>query len=531
MSNHPTEEESESSRPRRAFLKGVSATAGLALLPDVALSRSTASTAAARSPGGDIVSLDARQLAAAIQGRTVSCVEVMQAYLDHIDRLNPRFNALVSRPDSDALLAEAARRDAELDRGKVRGWMHGFPHAPKDLADALGLVTSNGSPLFRHNVAAEDSVHIARIRDAGAIMIGKTNVPEFGMGSQTYNPVFGPTYNAWDGASTAGGSSGGAAAALALKMVPVADGSDFMGSLRNPAGYNNVIGFRPTPGLVPLTDMFVEQLPCNGPLGRTASDAARLPSVMAGCAAKKPTSLEGDPARFTAPLSRDFSGTRIGWLGDFNGYLAMERGVLGLCEQALDAFRDIGCTVESTSIDFSMPELWHTWLVFRHWLSRGKLLPLYNDPALRAQLKPEAVWEAEGGRTLSGDQVYHASQRRAAFYQALLKAFETFDFLVLPSAQLFPFDADIHWPAAIAGRSMDTYHRWMEVVVPGTLSGCPVINVPAGFGPGGLPMGLQVIAPRHQDFAALQVAYAYEQASQWNLRHSPPALTGDEGAA
>ena len=531
MSKDPREDKPGSSQPRRAFLKGVSVAAGLAVIPDVALSRTTASAPAAHTPGGEIVALDARQLSAAIQGRSVSCVEVMQAYLDHIDRLNPRFNALVSRPDNEGLLAEAARRDAELDRGKVRGWMHGFPHAPKDLADARGLVTSNGSPIFRDNVAAEDSVHIARIRDAGAIMIGKTNVPEFGMGSQTYNPVFGPTYNAWDGASTAGGSSGGAAAALALKMVPVADGSDFMGSLRNPAGYNNVIGFRPTPGLVPLSDTFIEQLPCNGPMGRTVSDTALLLSVMAGYTAGKPTSLEGDPARFTAPLSRDFSGTRIGWLGDFNGYLAMESGVLGLCEQALDAFRDIGCTVESASVDFSMPELWQTWLVFRHWLSRGKLLPLYNDPALRAQLKPEVLWEAEGGGKLSADQVYHASQRRAAWYRALLEAFDTYDFLVLPSAQLFPFDADIHWPKTIAGRPMDTYHRWMEVVVPGTLSGCPVINVPAGFGPGGLPMGLQVIAPRHQDFAALQVAYAYEQASQWNLRHSPPALTGDEGAA
>ena len=527
MSDAPKETRTTSGAQRRAFLKGVSAAAGLAAVPGA-----MASTAGASSPqpapaaGGEIVALDARQLAAAIQGRAVSCVEVMQAYLDHIDRLNPRFNALVSRPDSEALLAEAAQRDAELDRGKVRGWMHGFPHAPKDLADARGLVTSNGSPLFSHNVAAADSVHIARIRDAGAIMIGKTNVPEFGMGSQTYNPVFGPTYNAWDGASTAGGSSGGAAAALALKMVPVADGSDFMGSLRNPAGYNNVIGFRPTPGLVPLSDSFIEQLPCNGPMGRTVSDTALLLSVMAGYTPEKPTSLVSDPAQFTAPLSRDFSGTRVGWLGDFNGYLAMESGVLELCEQALGAFRDIGCTVESASVDFSMAELWQTWLVFRHWLSRGKLLPLYNDPALRAQLKPEAVWEAEGGSTLSGDQVYHASQRRAAWYQALLKAFERYDFLVLPSAQVFPFSADIHWPKTIAGRAMDTYHRWMEVVVPGTLSGCPVINVPAGFGPEGLPMGLQVIAPRHQDFSALQIAHAYEQAAQWNLRYRPPALTG-----
>jgi amidase len=508
---------------RRDFLKVVSAAVGAAAFPGAAMALDMpGSTQAARDR--EIVSLTAMQLARAIQGKSLSCVEVMRAYLGHIDHLNPTFNAVVSRPDSEVLLAEAALRDTELAKGRVRGWMHGFPHAPKDLANARGLVTSNGSPIFRTNVASEDSVHIERIRKAGAIMIGKTNVPEFGMGSQTYNRVFGPTLNAYDGLSTAGGSSGGAAAGLALHMLPVADGSDFMGSLRNPAGYNNVIGFRPTPGLVPLADSFIEQLPCNGPMGRNVSDTAMLLSIMAGYTPTKPTSLVSDPHQFTQSLQRDFKGARIGWLGDFNGYLPMESGVLALCEQALGSFRDIGCTVEQASIDFPMADLWQTWLVFRHWLTRGRVLPLYNDPALREQLKPEAIWEVEGGLKLTGEEVYSASQKRAQWYKALLAAFKTYDYLVLPTAQVFPFDAAIHWPKEIAGRRMDTYHRWMEVVVPGTLSGCPVINIPAGFGPGGLPMGMQVIAPRHQDLSALQIAYAYEQAAQWNLKHTPPVL-------
>jgi len=508
---------------RREFLKAVSATAGAVAFPAAAMALDVPGPTQASSDR-EIVSLGALQLAQAIQGKSVSCVEVMRAYLAHIDRLNPRFNALVSRPDSEVLLAEAAQRDAELARGMVRGWMHGFPHAPKDLADARGLITTRGSPIFRTNVATEDSVHIARIRRAGAIMIGKTNVPEFGMGSQTYNTVFGPTLNAYDGFSTAGGSSGGAAAGLALQMLPVADGSDFMGSLRNPAGYNNVIGFRPTPGLVPLEDSFIEQLPCNGPMGRNVSDTAMLLSIMAGYAPSRPTSLVSDPAQFTEPLKRDFKGTRIGWLGDFDGYLPMESGVMSLCEQALGSFGDIGCTVEPARIDFPMADLWQTWLVFRHWLSRGRALPLYSDPVLREQLKPEVIWEVEGGLKLTGEQVYNASQKRAQWYKALLAAFQTYDYLVLPTAQVFPFDAKIHWPKEIAGRHMDTYHRWMEVVIPGTLSGCPVINIPAGFGPGGRPMGMQLIAPRHQDLSALQIAYAYEQAAQWNLKYSPPAL-------
>jgi amidase len=508
---------------RREFITTVSAATGAAAFPASAMALDVSGAGQVTGDGG-IVSLSALQLAQAIQGKSVSCVEVMGAYLAHIDRFNPRFNALVSRPDSEVLLAEAAQRDSELAKGRVRGWMHGFPHAPKDLTDARGLITSNGSPIFSNNVASEDSVHIARIRKAGAIMIGKTNVPEFGMGSQTYNTVFGPTLNAYDGVSTAGGNSGGAAAGLALQMLPVADGSDFMGSLRNPAGYNNVIGFRPTPGLVPLEDSFIEQLPCNGPMGRNVSDTAMLLSTMAGYAAHKPTSLVSDPARFTEPLKRDFKGTRIGWLGDFKGYLPMESGILPLCEQALNSFGDIGCTVDSANIDFPMADLWQTWLVFRHWLSRGGALPLYENQALRAQLKPELIWEVEGGLRLTGEQVYSASQKRAQWYEALLAAFKTYDYLVLPTAQVFPFDAKIHWPKEIAGRQMDTYHRWMEVVIAGTLSGCPVVNIPAGFGPGGRPMGMQLIAPRHQDLSALQCAYAYEQAAQWNLKHSPPAL-------
>ena len=298
-----------------------------------------------------------------------------------------------------------------------------------------------------------------------------------------------------------------------------------MGSLRNPAAYNNIIGFRPTPGLVPLGKSFIEELPCNGPMGRNVEDTAMLLSTIAGHHPSSPSSLNSDPVSFTRPLDQDMKGTKIGWLGDFNGYLPLEDGVLSLCEQALQGFRDSDCVVNPVTLNFDMAELWQTWLTMRHWLTRGRSLPLYNNPATRKLLKPEMVWEIEGGAKITGDEVISASASRGRWYAALDEAFSKYDFLVLPTAQVFPFDAHDHWPKEIAGHSMDTYHRWMEVVIPGTLSGCPVINVPAGFSDRGLPMGIQIIGKRYSDFSTLQMAHRYEQATRWNLDRHPAILT------
>lgn len=476
-------------------------------------------------PDNAILNMTALELSQTIRSRDVSCVEVMQTTLEQIELHNPAHNAIVSMPHPEELLSQAKVCDSELSRGAYRGWMHGFPHAVKDLADVQGLLTTQGSTIFAENVATADSSHIKQIRDAGAIFIGKTNVPEFGLGSHSYNAVFGTTLNAYDNSCSAGGSSGGAAAALALRMVPVADGSDLMGSLRNPAGFNNVIGFRPTPGLVPLQDSFMEQLPCNGPMARTVPDTAMLLSTMAAAGSELRTSRHSHPAAFTCDLGRDFKGCRIGWLGDYDGYLAMDAAMIPLCEKALQGFSDLGCQVEDASIDFSMERLWQTWLTLRHWLVRGIAAPLYDNPTARAQLKPEFIWEIEGGRELTAEDILGASRARASWYRAVLKAFNKYDFLVLPTAQVFPFESGEHWPKTINGRAMDTYHRWMEVVVGGTLSGCPVINVPAGFSVSGLPAGLQIMAPRFADLSALQIGHAYEQATRWNLDFSPSVLT------
>ncbi|UUT20842.1 amidase [Pseudomonas sp. T8] len=475
----------------------------------------------------ELVLLQAHELAERIRLRHVSCREVMQTYLAHIERFNPRVNALVSLQPAEQLLAQADARDAELARGQYRGWMHGLPHAIKDLSLTQGIRTTLGSPLYKDFVPPRDGIMVERIKAAGAIIIGKSNTPEFGLGSQSYNPLFGATACAFDAGKTAGGSSGGAAAALAMHLVPVADGSDMMGSLRNPAAFNNVIGFRPSQGRVPFddsSDLFFDQLGYEGPMGRSVRDTALLLSVQAGADARAPLSITESGAAFTAPLERDFKGTRLGWLGNFDGYLPMEPGLLALCEATFADFESLGCRIEPAQPDFAMPQLWSCWRTLRHWMVAGSLGAAYADPQQRALLKPEARWEVENGLTLSASEVFAASVQRSNWYRSISRLFEDFDYLLLPSAQVFPFDKTLAWPQSINGVAMDTYHRWMEVVIPGTLSGCPVANVQAGFNKDGLPMGLQIIGKHQADFAVLQLAHAYEQASRWFQRCPSPLL-------
>jgi amidase len=473
----------------------------------------------------DPTALDSADLARAIHRREVSSREVMLAYLARIARLNPRVNAIVSLQDRSALLAQADERDTQLARGAPLGWMHGFPFAVKDLVATAGIRTTLGSPLLRNFVPVDDAITVARLKAAGAIVIGKTNTPEFGLGSQTYNEVFGTTGNAYEPTKTSGGSSGGAAVAVALRLVPVADGSDMMGSLRNPGAFNNVFGLRPSYGRVPagpVPEVYLRQLSTDGPMARTVTDLALLLSTLAGADARDPLSLPEDPARFAAPLQRDVAGTRVGWLGDLGGYLQFESGILALCRAALGSLTDLGCVVEDVLPAFDYDRLWRAWCVLRHWLVCGRLHDLYKDPAKRRSIKTEALWEIENGLGLKALDVYEASKIRSAWYQVLLRLFETYDYLVLPSAQVFPFDAAVHWPKEIAGRKMDTYHRWMEVVVPGSLSGLPILNVPVGFGANGLPMGMQIIGPPRADLAVLQLGHAYEQATQWVSKRPPP---------
>ena len=476
----------------------------------------------------DITALDASALSEAIHARRVSCREVMQAYLARIHRLNPTYNALVSLRADDALLLEADACDAELARGQSRGWMHGMPQAIKDLANAAGLPTTLGSSLMKHVVASEDGLMAARMKGAGCIVIGKSNTPEFGLGSHTFNEVFGTTVNAYDTSRSAGGSSGGAAVALALRLLPVADGSDFMGSLRNPAAWGNLFGLRPSQGRVPMSpaqDVWISQLGTEGPMGRSVRDVARLLETQAGWSEKAPLSIAETFDWSCIKAGFDPKTQRIGWLGDLEGYLPMEAGILDCCEAGLRRLGTLGCAVAPARLGMPPERVWDAWLVWRRVLVASRMAPFLLKPGSRASIKPEALWEYDQAQDCSAAQFLAASVARTAFYQQMLALFEQHDVLALPTAQVWPFSAEERWPRAIAGRTMDTYHRWMEVVIYATFAGLPCISVPVGFSEDGLPMGMQLIGKPQGDAELLRLAAAYEAVIGDWLGMQPPSAS------
>jgi len=309
-------------------------------------------------------------------------------------------------------------------------------------------------------------------------------------------------------------------------MLAVADGSDFMGSLRNPAGWNNVYGMRPSQGRVPnwpLVDAYVAQLSTCGPMARNVLDLARLLDVQAGFDARVPLSLDGAGGFADAVLgaTADRARVRVGWLGDLDGHLAMEAGVLATCEQALRRFEVLGATVTPVRSAFDTARAWDAWLVWRRWIVAGRIAPFLRKPEQRALVKPEALWEVDQAEGLTGNDTMRASVARTAFFHRMLELFERHDVLALPTAQVWPFDAAQRWPREIAGRAMDTYHRWMEVTIYATFAGLPCIAVPAGFGEQGLPMGLQLIGRPRADAEVLRVAAAYEATIPDLIARSP----------
>ncbi len=478
---------------RRQFLTSV-AGLGAALYLPTGISRRLF---AAALPA-DIIDFSALELSEAIREKHTSCLEVMQAYLEHIHTYNPVYNAIVGMVDDDDLLSQARGADRALTSGEYRGWMHGMPHAVKDLTAVAGLRYTSGSPMFADRVADRDSALAARIRSNGAIFIGKTNTPEFGLGSQSYNPVFGATGSACNPALTAGGSSGGAASGLGTRMLPVADGSDMMGSLRNPGAFNNVIGFRPSTDVMSDSPVATRGLSTSGPMGRNTADTIRfLQSI-----AIRPV---GD--RFS-PMN--LATAKIGWLGDLEQYLAMENGILELCESSLVTLSGAGARVEPTQPRFTLDDLWFCWTTLRH-SGRVSMKPYYDDPETRPQLKSELVWEIEQSMLLTDADRSRATLIRASWYEELNRLFGEYDFLAVPTAQVFPYPKDTHWPRLIDGRPMDTYHRWMEVVILGSLGGLPVINVPVGFDGQRRPMGMQIMANFGEDKKVLEFGLAYEQ--------------------
>jgi amidase len=462
--------------------------------------------------------LSASDLSRMIAARKVAPSEVMADHLDRIAAVNPTVNAVISLRDRDVLMAEARVAD---DAAPV-GWLHGLPMAVKDLCATKGLRTTWGSPLFADFVPEKDDLLAARMRGAGAIFIGKTNTPEWGHGSHSFNPVHGVTRNPYDLTRTAGGSSGGAAAGLATRMLPVADGSDMMGSLRNPAAFCNVYGFRPSWGLVPGDaegDTFLATLATEGPMGRTVEDVARLLQVQAGPNPDVPFDRPNQP--FADLLTCDLRGKRIAWLGDWGGAYAMEPGILDLCEAGLRVFQDQGTVVEAVAPPFAAERIWQSWVTLRAMLNSNGMRDRYSDPAKRALIKPETIWEIEQGLGLSADAVHAASVIRSQYFAAMARLFQTYDAVVLPVAQVWPFPVEWRWPQSINGQAMDTYHRWMEVVIPISLIGLPAISLPLGFGAAGLPMGMQLAGPLGADAKVLAMAQSYHLATDWPGQRPP----------
>ncbi|MGJ8590688.1 MAG: amidase [Yoonia sp.] len=466
----------------------------------------------------DILNMGALAQSEALAEGSLTAEVLMEATLARIEAVNRQVNAIVSLRSADALMAEARAADA----APRSGWLHGIPMAIKDLADAEGLPTSMGSPLFAGTIAQKDSVVVGRLRAAGAIIIGKTNTPEFGLGSHTFNPVHGATCNPYDLAKSAGGSSGGAAAALACGMVSVADGSDMMGSLRNPAGWNNVYGMRPSWGTVPGEpegDMFLHQLSTSGPMARTPRDLAALLDTMTGADPRQP--LGASPDATLPQMDGPAAGLRIGWLGDWGGAFPYADGITALSEAALGQFADLGHEVSDVPPPFDAASMWDAWITLRSFAVAGGLSAHFEDADKRPHLKPAALWEIERGLALSARDVQRASEVRSAWYRAAADLFNTVDVLVLPSAQLWPFAVEDTHPTEIAGQRMDTYHRWMQVVVPASLIGLPVVNIPAGFGAAGLPAGLQLIGRPGSDAQLLRLAQHWHEATHWPQKRRP----------
>ncbi len=458
-------------------------------------------------------------LAARIARRDLSVTEVVRAHLVQIERVNPKVNAIVTLT-ADRALDDARAKDAALARGERPGPLFGLPVVHKDLVPTRGIRTTFGSPIYRNHVPDEDGLVVERLRAAGAVTLGKSNTPEFGAGSQTFNEVFGRTLNPYDPARTCGGSSGGAAVALACGMVPIADGSDMGGSLRNPAAFCNVVGLRSAPGRVPVWPAVSAWMPFSvqGPMARTVADVALLLSAMAGPDPRSPIAIRESGDRFRAPLGRDFKGVRVAWSADLGG-LPIDGRVRDVLDGQRKTFETLGCVVSDAQPDFTdAREIFQTWRAVAFAAKYGPLLARH-----RHQMKDTVIWNIEQAGTLSARDIGEAETRRTDLYHRVRTFMERHEFLLLPTTQVPPFDVTQPYVTEIEGVRLPTYIDWMRACSDITVTGLPAISVPAGFTPEGLPVGLQIVG-RHQDeWGVLQLAHAFEQATGFGRRRPPLA--------
>ena len=467
----------------------------------------------------EICFLTATELTRLIRARKLSAAEVMEAHLAQIERVNPKVNAIVTFLPEQALEQARAADDA-LARGKAVGPLHGLPVAHKDLTPTKGIRTTLGSLVFKDFIPQEDGLIVERLKNAGAITVGKTNTPEFGAGSQTFNEVFGETLNPYDTSRTCGGSSGGAAVALACGMIPIADGSDMGGSLRNPANFCNVVGFRPSPGRVPTWPGFAAwfTFSVEGPMARTVQDTALMLSTIAGPDPRSPIAISEPGSLFSQPLTRNFKGVRVAWSRDL-GCLPVDSRVTEAIDAQRHVFERLGCRIEDCEPDFSdADEIFKIWRAWYFALVLSELLETQRD-----KLKDTVIWNIEEGVKLSGPQTAEAERKRTELYHRVRIFMENYEFLILPVSQVPPFDVRQRYVKEINGEKMETYIDWMKSCYYITTTGFPAISVPCGFTKDGLPVGVQIVGRHRDDLGVLQLAYAFEQASGF-WKQKPPVV-------
>ena len=493
--------------------------AGALVAPVTYAPASSDSTAMTPIAENEICFMRAKDLAAMIREKKISSREVMQAHLKQIARVNPKVNAMVTLVPENQLMAQALVADEAVAKGKVLFPLHGLPVAVKDLHPTKGIRTTYGSPLHKDDIPDFDCLVVEREKRAGAIVIGKTNVPEWGLGSQTFNPVFGPTLNPYDLTKTCGGSTGGGAVALACGMAPLADGSDMGGSLRNPPNFCNVVGLRPSPGRVPNppTTLGWFTLSVSGPVARNVSDCAFFLSVLAGFDRRSPISLEQPRAAFANSLGeRNFREVRVAFFKDLG--LPWEPAVHDAVKAQAKVFESLGCIVEETEPDFrDANECFVTW---RHWsveLGFSDILEAHAD-----KLNEYVHWHVQEGRKLTGPQLSRLEAKRTELYQRMWRFMEKYEFFVLPVNQVLPFDVKAHYPTEIAGVKMENYIAWMKSAYYISTVGNPAMSVPCAFSESGLPIGIQIVGRHNDDWGVLQMAYAFEQAT--NVAKRRPAI-------
>jgi amidase len=504
---------------RRTFGQrlGIAAAAGaLHGLPDLAGAQGSRVNQP-QSNREELCDLSAIELVSRIRRKQVSVREVMTAHLARIERVNPKVNAIVTLV-AERAMADATRADELTAKGGNLGVLHGLPVAHKDLFDTAGIRTTKGSRIYRDNVPAKDALMVTRERAAGAITVGKTNTPELGAGSQTFNDVFGATRNPYNLTKTCGGSSGGAAVALACGMVPLADGSDFGGSLRNPAAFCNVVGLRPSPGRVPTETNGWSPFSVWGPMARSAADLALFLSAIAGYDPRSPLSVNEDPARFRGKLDRAFKGARVAWWKGLGG-IPFEPEIRAVVDANRRVFEGLGCVTEEAEPDFT--GVADAFPVLRYAASYSQNAPLVRERP--EWVKDTIKYEVTEAERLTAADIGRAQARQTQMYDQSRQLFEKYDYFVLPVTQVAPFDLNVPYPTSVAGTAMTSYIDWMRSCWYITFMSNPAMSVPAGFTASGLPVGVQIVGRHHDEWSVLQLAHAFEQATKHGLKRPPLA--------